>query len=64
VNIQNARCNDKNKKIKIILNLCSSLNARDQVSHPYKTTGKITVLCILKFMFLDGKLEDRRFCTE
>jgi hypothetical protein len=20
---------------------------RDQVSHPYKTTGKITVLCIL-----------------
>jgi hypothetical protein len=23
------------------LNLCSSLNVRDQVSHPYKTTGKI-----------------------
>jgi hypothetical protein len=28
-----------------ILNLCSSLNARDQVWHPYKTTGKIIVLC-------------------
>jgi hypothetical protein len=25
------------------LNLCSSLNARDQVSHPYKTTGRTTV---------------------
>jgi hypothetical protein len=23
--------------------LCSSPNVRDQVSHPYKTTGKITV---------------------
>jgi hypothetical protein len=26
------------------LNLCSSLNLRDQVSLPYKTTGKIVVL--------------------
>jgi hypothetical protein len=26
------------------LNLCSSLNVRDQISHPYKTTGKIIVL--------------------
>jgi hypothetical protein len=26
------------------LSLCSSLNVRDQVSHPYKTTGKIIVL--------------------
>jgi hypothetical protein len=24
------------------LGLCSSLSVRDQVSHPYKTTGKIT----------------------
>jgi hypothetical protein len=24
-----------------ILNLCSSLNVKDQVSHPYNTTGKI-----------------------
>jgi len=26
------------------LNLCSSLSVRDQVSHPYKTTGKILIL--------------------
>jgi hypothetical protein len=28
---------------------CSSLKVRDQVSHPYSTTGKITVLYILIF---------------
>ena len=28
----------------------SSLNVRDQVSHPYKTTGKIIVLCISIFI--------------
>ena len=32
-----------------ILNLCSSLNIRDQVSFPHKTTGKLIVLCILIF---------------
>jgi polysaccharide pyruvyl transferase WcaK-like protein len=25
------------------LSLCSPLNVRDQVSHPYRTTGKIIV---------------------
>jgi hypothetical protein len=29
----------------------SSLNVRDQVLHPYRTTGKIIVLYILTFMF-------------
>jgi hypothetical protein len=34
--------------------LCSSLNVRVQVSHPYKTTGKITVLYILLFTLLNS----------
>jgi hypothetical protein len=34
------------------LSLCSSLEMKDQVSHPYNTTGKITVLYILVFNFL------------
>jgi hypothetical protein len=36
----------------------SSLNLSDQVSHPYKTIGKITVLYILNFTFLDSKLKE------
>ena len=46
------------------LDLRSSLNKSEQVSHPYKTTGKITFLCTLVFIFLDSKLEDKRFCTD
>jgi hypothetical protein len=34
----------------------SSLNIRDQVSHPYRPTGKIIV-----FIFLDRKREDKGF---
>jgi hypothetical protein len=29
------------------LSLCSSLNVRDQVSHPFRITGKVIVLHIL-----------------
>jgi hypothetical protein len=40
------------------LSLCSSLNVKDQASHPCKTTGKIIILCILIFTFLDNRRED------
>jgi len=46
------------------LSLHSSLNMSDQVSHPYKTTGKITFLYILIFKFLDSNLVDKRVCSE
>jgi hypothetical protein len=46
------------------LSLCSSLKVRDQVSHPYSTTDKITVLYILIFRFFDMRREDKRFWTE
>jgi len=38
------------------LNLYSFLRVRDQVSHPYKTTGKIIILYISLFMFLNRQL--------
>jgi hypothetical protein len=41
------------------LSYLSSRNFNDQVSHPYKTIGKIIVLYILFFKFLDSNLEDK-----
>jgi hypothetical protein len=46
------------------LSLCSSPNVRDQVSHPYNNTGKIVVLYIHIFTFLDCRWEDKRFWTQ
>jgi hypothetical protein len=46
------------------LSLLLTLNLSDQVSHPYKTEGKIIILCIISFIFSDSKLEDKRLCTE
>lgn len=46
------------------LSLSSFPNVEDHVSHPYKTSGEIKLLCILIFMFLDGEREGKRFWTE
>jgi hypothetical protein len=46
------------------LSLCYSHNVRDQVSHPYKTRGKIIVLSIITFTFLDSRREDKRVCLD
>jgi hypothetical protein len=46
------------------LSFLSSRNVNDQVSHPYKTTGKIVFQYILIFKFSDNNPEDKRFCTE
>jgi hypothetical protein len=35
-----------------------SRSVRDQVSHPYKTTGKIIILYILIFKYLERRRED------
>jgi hypothetical protein len=40
------------------LSQCSFLNVRDQVSYPYKTTGRLMVLYVLTIMFLDSRQED------
>jgi hypothetical protein len=42
------------------VSLYSSLNVRDQVSHPYRTIVKILVLYILIFMLSYGILESRK----
>jgi hypothetical protein len=47
-----------------ILSLCSSPKVRDQVSHPYSTTEKITVLYVLIFSYFYKRREDKIFWTE
>jgi hypothetical protein len=47
-----------------VLKYFQSLNVRNQVSHSYKTKGKIIVLYILFFTFLDSIREDKMFWTE
>jgi hypothetical protein len=42
------------------LNPCFSFSVRDQVPHPYKTTCKIIVLCILIYDILDRRREDKK----
>ena len=44
--------------------LCSTVNVRDQVSHPLKSTGKIIVLYVLIFVYFDSTREDKIFWTE
>jgi hypothetical protein len=46
------------------LSLCSSLNTRDEVSDPYKTTGRIVIFYILTFRPLASRRENRRLWTE
>jgi hypothetical protein len=45
------------------LNLCSSLNLKDQVSYPYKTAGKIIVFMYFNPKFLDSRWGDTQFWT-
>jgi len=45
------------------VSLHSSLNVSNQVSHPYRTTDKITVLCIFIFTFLDNNCNTKDSVT-
>jgi hypothetical protein len=51
-------------KYNITLRLCSPLNAKDQISHPYRSTGQIIVLYIPLVMFLGSRWQDKRFWTD
>jgi hypothetical protein len=42
----------------------SSLNVRDQVSHPYRISDKIIVLFILIFTISDNRRKGKKFWTE
>jgi hypothetical protein len=49
-----------NTLISNVSSLGSSLNVREQVSHPYKTKGKIIILCT----YLDSWREEESFLAE
>jgi hypothetical protein len=40
------------------------LESEEKVSHPYNTTGRIMVLYILTFTFLDSRQKDKRPWTK
>jgi hypothetical protein len=42
------------------LSLCTSFNIREQVSHPYKTTGKTKVFYVIIFKFLRQQKRRRK----
>jgi hypothetical protein len=44
-----------------ILNLISSLDVRDQFSHPYKTTGRISVMYILIFTWSHSRRKTKDY---
>jgi len=46
----------KRAKVTRTSSLCTSFSVRDQVSQPRKTMGKIVVLYVVIFIFLDSKL--------
>jgi hypothetical protein len=46
------------------LNLCSFRNVRDQISRPYKTTGKIKLLYVLICTSLEGRRGGKRLWTD
>ena len=46
------------------LNLCFSLNVRDQISQPHNTTGNIIVSYVLTFSFLESRRDDKIFSSE
>jgi len=43
------------------LNLCSPLSVIQELSHPYKTTGKIIACIFIIFKILKRRREDKRF---
>jgi hypothetical protein len=56
-----ALCNLLSTLFSNTLSLCASFHVWGQVSHTYRTTGNITVLHILIFIFLGSRQENKIF---